>query len=208
MSIYLYSGTPGSGKSLHAASDIRLALNRANTRPVLGNFELAQNAPVKHPEFFRYYPNHELTPDRITDYADWFWTNSGVPFREDYIILCIDECQLLFNSREWTNKDRMRWLEFFSQHRKYGVRVLFIAQADKMVDNQFRMMIEYEVKHRKLSNFGVWGALIGALFLGRLFLHVTYYYAMKERLETDWYVAKKADMRMYDSYKRFQRTEG
>lgn len=212
MSIYLYSGTPGSGKSLHAASDIRFSLNRANTRPVLGNFELAPDAPVKHPEFYRYYPNSELTPDKVTDYADWFWSNSGVPFREDYILLCIDECQLLYNSRESMLKDyrdvHMRWLEFFSQHRKYGVKVILIAQADKMIDNQFRMMIEYETKHRKLSNFGVWGAIVGAFFLGRMFLQVTYYYGLKERLSTDWYVARNADMRMYDSYKRFQRAEG
>lgn len=211
MSIILYSGRPGSGKSIHAASDIRYALNRANTRPVIGNFELASDAPVKHPELYRYVPNQELTPDKVTDYADWFWDNSGVPFREDYILLCIDECQLLYNSRESMLKSyrdvHMKWLEFFSQHRKYGVKVILIAQADKMIDNQFRMMIEYECIHRKLSNFGIWGAIIGAFFLNRLFLQVTYYYSLNERLQIDWYFASKKDMRMYDSYKRFARTE-
>ena len=59
MSIYLYSGTPGSGKSLHAANDIRLALNRKN-RPVLGNFELSQVAPVKSRDNYVYIPNEVL----------------------------------------------------------------------------------------------------------------------------------------------------
>lgn len=206
MTIYLYSGTPGTGKSLHAANDVRFALNR-RMRPVIGNFEIDADAPVRHPENYRYVPNSELTPKLLTDFADAFWESLGWDeFREDYILLVLDECQLLFNSREWSAKDRLAWLEFFSQHRKYGYKVLFIAQSAKMVDNQFRMLIEYEVNHRKVSNMGIIGDILGLLTFNRLFCQVLYYFQMGERLGCTWYLALRADMRMYDTHKRFART--
>lgn len=206
MTIYLYSGTPGTGKSLHAANDVRFALNR-RMRPVIGNFEIAPDAPVRHPDNFRYVPNAQLTPKLLTDFADGFWDAFGWDeFREDYITLVLDECQLLFNSREWSANDRLAWLEFFSQHRKYGYKVIFIAQSSKMVDNQFRMLIEYEVNHRKVANMGIIGDILGLLTFGRLFCQVSYYFQMNERLGASWYLARGADMRMYDTHKRFERT--
>lgn len=102
-------------------------------------------------------------------------------------------------------QNRLEWIEFLSQHRKYGYRVILCAQSDKMVDNQFRMLIEYEVKHRKLSKFGVWGWLISRLLLGRGFLWITYYYQTQERLATDWYLGNRKDFSMYDTRKKFER---
>lgn len=93
MTIYLYSGTPGTGKSLHAANDIRFQLNRRRPHPVIGNFELSQSAPVRHPEFFSYYPNEDLTPDLLTTHADNYWDGCGHDFKEDYLTLVLDECQ-------------------------------------------------------------------------------------------------------------------
>lgn len=206
MTIYLYSGTPGTGKSLHAAHEIRFQLNRGRPHPVLGNFRLSENARVRHPENFYYYDNQELTPDLLTDFADGFWNDSGLRFKEDYLTLVLDECQLLFNSRLWTAKDRLAWLEFFSQHRKYGYQVMFIAQSAKMVDNQFRMLIEYELKHRKVSNLGPMGAVLGLLFFNRLYMHINYYFQTNERLGMDWYLASSKDFSMYDTHARFERT--
>lgn len=206
MTIYLYSGTPGTGKSLHAAHDIRYELTRKYPRPVLGNFQLAEDAPVLARNDFHYWPNSDLSVDLLTDFADDYWDNSGRRFKEDYLTLVLDECQLLFNSRLWSQKDRLGWLEFFSQHRKYGYRVIFIAQSAKMVDNQFRMLIEYEYLHRKVSNLGLIGALIGFMTFGRLYWHINYYYPTSERLGTDWYLATNKDFRMYDTHARFART--
>lgn len=89
MTVYVYSGTVGSGKSLHAANDIRHTLNLG--RPVLGNFELAPDAPVKNRENYRYYPNSELCPQLLTDYACKWWDSHE--FKEDRIALVLDECQ-------------------------------------------------------------------------------------------------------------------
>lgn len=74
-----------------------------------------------------------------------------------------------------------------------------------MVDNQFRMLIEYEVKHRKMSNAGLAGWLMSLPFRGRLFVRVLYYYQMNERLSSEWFIPRKADMLVYDTNAVFQR---
>lgn len=204
MTIYLYSGTPGTGKSLDAARQVRDVINRRKPRPVIGNF--AVNGDVLwHPESYHYVPNWELDPVWLVEFANDYWETSGRRYREDYITLVLDECQLLFNSREWSAKDRLAWLQFFSQHRKAGFRVIFIAQAAKMVDNQFRMLIEYEVMHRKVSSAGIAGRLLAAPFLGRLFVRVTYYYQMGEKLGSGWYLMRRKDAALYNTNAVFER---
>lgn len=206
MSIHVYTGTPGSGKSLHAASDIRFQLTRKYPRPVIANFDLGKKAPVSpkvRNELFHYIPNDEMSADAITSIADRYWSESGRPFQEDYITLVIDECQLLFNSRLWTQKSRMQYLEFLSQSRKVGIKVILIAQATKMIDNQFRMLIEIEHNHRRVSSFGPIGAAVALPFGGRLFLVVRYLYQCNERLGMSLFRGSRLDLKMYDSYVRF-----
>lgn len=203
MTIYLYSGTPGSGKSLHATADIKDALFwRRYPRDVICNYDLA--LPESKRPFFHYKPNSELHPSWLVDFSKEYFKSHK--FGEDKILLVIDECQLLFNSREWNNPERMAWLEFFSQHRHYGYKVIFVAQSDKMVDRQFRALIEYDVNHRKLSNFGLVGALMSLMFLGRLHVAVTRYYGLSERVGVHWFVARKGIFKLYDSYTSFRRT--
>lgn len=211
MSIMLYTGTPGSGKSLHAAHDIRWCLNkpRGEMQPVICNFEV-NVTKVKRPDAFQYVPNEELTPAYLTDYAEAFWRGTQRPFSEDYLLLVLDECQLVFNSRNWMSKgsgrgdSRMDWLEFLSQHRKYGYRVLLIAQSAKMIDNQFRMLCEYEINHRKVAHMGMVGAAIAAAFGGRLFMRVRYLFQTNERLGMQLALGHKSDMALYDTYAKLR----
>lgn len=203
MSIYVYTGTVGTGKSLHAAHEIRFQLNRRSPRPVVANFPIRKSA-VRHPECFTYVPNDELSPQFLVDFATRFWSSVDF-FREDYINLVIDEAQLLFNSRRWSSSDRMAFLEFFSQSRKYGYKVIFIAQSAKMIDNQFRMLIEFEVNHRRFSSMGVIGGVLGLLTLDRVFMHVTYLFQTNERLGAGLYLLRMRDVDVYDSYARFER---
>lgn len=207
MSIHIFTGTPGSGKSLHAAAVAREALMRRNPKLVIANFELAKDAPVQGSarDLFCYVPNAEMSADRITSLAESYWETSGRPLREDYITLIIDEAQLLFNSRLWSAKDRMSYLEFLSQSRKVGVKVILVAQATKMIDNQFRMLIEVEHNHRRVSSIGPIGYLATMLCGGRLFLCVRYLYQVNERLGMDLYRFSRKDMQMYDTWSRFDR---
>ena len=161
MTITLYSGTPGSGKSLHAARTIRDWL-RYKKRPVVANFAIKK--PEDWKGEFHYIPNMEITPERLLSISREYFKEHS--FKEDYILLVLDECQLLWNSRNWEDPRRMDWLEFFSQHRKYGYQVIFIAQDARMIDRQFRSLIEYEVNHRKAGNYGTFGMILKLLAFG------------------------------------------
>lgn len=195
--VYLFSGTPGSGKSLHTAKDI---IDRAILgKPVIGNF------PVDLSRYCRadytYCPNDALTPEFLIGYSrEYFKTHR---FREGAILLVIDECQLIFNAREWQQSGRAQWLSFFTQHRKYGYNIYLVAQFDRMIDRQIRSLIEYECIHRKASNFGFGGKLFSLAAGGNLFVCVTMWYPLKARIGSEFFKCKKRYYRIYDSYASF-----
>lgn len=199
MTIYLYSGRPGSGKSLHAAKDVMYDLKN-DRKPVITNFE------VRHDESWKghstYVPNCDLSAEYLCDFASDTWRVRD--FAEDGILLVVDEAQLLWNSRNWQDNNRMEFLQFMSQHRKFGYKIILIAQSDIMIDKQFRTLIEYEVFHRKASNYGAFGRLIKLLCFGEMFIASTYYYEQKNvKLDTQWYRYDKKAAAIYDSYKTF-----
>lgn len=198
--IRLYSGTPGSGKSLHNARDI---ITRSKFgEPVIGNFECDLHSYKKAK--YTYCPNDKLTPDFLREYSRQFF-NGRRPGAKDEgsILLVIDECQLMFNSREWQRENRNQWLEFFTQHRKLGYDITLIAQFDRMIDRQIRSLIEYEFIHRKLSNFGFKGWVLSLLMGGNTFVAVQMWYPLKERLGAEFIHARKSLWSIYDSYALF-----
>lgn len=197
MTIYLYSGTPGSGKSLHATRIIKDSLDYK--KPVIANYNLIH----KNSDYFTYRSNSEMTPQFLVDFATEYWQDHR--FKEDHILLVLDECQLLFNSREWQNNSRMQWLEFFSQHRKYGYEIVFVAQFDRMIDRQIRSLLEYEFVHRRMGNFGWKGKMFKLLTLGELFVCVKRFYPLREKVGVECFKARKSIFRMYDSYGAFAR---
>ena len=202
--IHLYSGTPGSGKSLHTARDIRDAL-RIRKIPVIANFDV-NHSLRNYDRLFTYLPNDRLDPSFLEDFArNWF---AGRKVREDSILLVIDEAQLVFNSRAWQHGQRMDWIQFFSQHRHFGYKVVLIAQFDRMIDRQIRSLIEIETNHRKLGNFGMKGLILSLPFRGRLFLGVSYYYGLKEKVGTCWLLPRRAYFKVYASYNRFEKVAG
>ena len=213
--IVLFTGTPGSGKSLDAAHEIRYVLNkpRGEIQPVIANFDV-NTSNVRRPDAFHYYTNEDMTPKLLCDFADHFWQTTSRRFSEDYLLLVLDEVQLIFNSRNWMDKgrransgggdSRLDWLEFLSQHRKYGYKVILIAQSAKMIDNQFRMLCEYEINHRKVQHMGYVGSFVSTLFANRLFMRVKYLFQTNERLGFNMSIGRKADMAMYDTYAKLQ----
>lgn len=201
--IYLYTGTPGSGKSLHTARLIHDHL-RIKKKPVIANFDI--NPATKGIERFTFKPNTQLTPDFLYGYSKDYWKGESV--REDTILLVIDEAQLVFNSRSWSQGQRMDWIEFFSQHRHFGYKVVLIAQFDRMIDRQIRALVEIEVNHRRMDNFGLKGKLLSLPFGGKLFCSVSYYYGLKERLSSEWHLPRRRYFRLYDSYGRFRQVDG
>ena len=150
--INLYSGTPGSGKSLHVAQDIKWYLE--HNKPVITNFYFKANlCKCKKYGGFLFIPNDELTVDKLIDFSELYKEERKKDnLEEESILLVIDECQILFNAREWNNIYRKDWVSFFSQHRKLGYKIVLVAQYSEMIDKQIRALIEYEYIHRKVSN--------------------------------------------------------
>lgn len=201
--IDLYTGTPGSGKSLHTAEIIMNWVSRWKS-PVIGNFPFRSKAC--HPKgwgSYLYVPNDKLEPDLLFYFSEEYRKIRGwdrVP--EEHILLVIDECQLKFNSRDWHRSDRAGWLSFFTQHRKAGFRIILVCQFDLMIDKQIRALVEYEHIHRKIKNIGKMGWFLNFIVGGNLHVDIKLYKPLSEKVETHFYKANKQICTLYDSYAR------
>lgn len=200
--INLYSGTPGSGKSLHTAKEIRSRL-RHSKRFIIGNFYVNTKMIKKRKGDYILVLNDRLTPDRLLQFSRKLSRHLGRRLKEGEILLIIDEAQLLFNAREWQNLARNGWLSFFSQHRHYGYDIILAAQFDRMLDRQVRCLLEYETIHRKVSRFGVIGAIIGLLTGKNLYIAIEKWYPLKEKVGSSLFVGTKKLFELYDSYNHF-----
>lgn len=206
--IYLYTGTPGSGKSYHVAKDIYFYLYHCCN--VIANFDINVDAVPsrkRHPRgYFFQKENHELDPDWLMEFAILCHNrNQRGRIIEGQTWFIIDECQLLFNCRSWNGEGRDKWNSFFTQHRKYGYNIILITQFDRLVDRQIRSLVEYEVKHRKANNFGIGGFFVSLFLLGRpLFVAITYWYGARERCGSSMCIGIEKYYRIYDSYKLFE----
>lgn len=198
--VFLYSGTPGSGKSLHIAHNICNMLR--NGYSVVANFEINKSrVKFHHGSVFNYAPNDVMTPERLIAYSQFYFKNHK--FKEGKINLIIDEAQIVFNAREWNVGGRAAWLSFFTQHRKYGYDIYLIAQFDRMLDRQIRSLIEYEYIHRKIKNFGVGGWILNLIGGGGLFIAVKIWYPLQEKIGQELFRYSRKYEKLYDSYKSF-----
>lgn len=195
--IYFYSGTPGSGKSLHVARDIYNRLNKNKKNPrVIANFMINTNMIKNRNAVFIYKDNEDLTVGYLLDYA----LKNHTLGQENQTLVVVDECSIIWNAREWQNNhNRMDWLKFFTQHRKLGYNMIVISQNDRQVDKQIRMQFEYEIKHRKVNNFK-----IGRLLPFSAFLAIEYWYGVNERIGMEFFGYKKKWGKFYDSYATFE----
>ena len=193
--IYFYSGTPGSGKSLHVAKDIYNRLFKRK-KPVIANFDINHNLynSKRKKGDFLYLDNSDLTPEYLINYSidKKFY---GV---EGSCLVVIDECQILFNPRSWNDKYRINWVNFFTQHRKYGYDFILISQFDRLVDRQIRSLFEYEIKHRKVNNFKG-----GELIPFSTFVAVSKWYGVNEKIGQEFFIYKSKYGKMYDTFKNF-----
>lgn len=205
--IELYSGTPGSGKSLHVAKIIRERLRMYNC-VIIGNFYVNQNTVKKRKGTYIYVDNSRLEPERLIKFAIRYARHKGRRLKEDELYLFIDEAQLLFNSRDWQLIKTSGWVSFYSQHRKLGFYIGLIAQFDRMLDRQIRSLVENEIKHRKVSRAGLFGKLLGFLTGDNLFIYIKIWYPMKQKVYSEFFLGTKKVYDLYDSYGFFQTIEG
>lgn len=208
--ITLFSGTPGSGKSLHLAQVLYDRIKLDNC-VVIGNFAFNTKAiKGKKRGVYISIDNNRLKPDRLIKFSNMYRKRycKGKPIKEGRFTLVIDECQILFNSREWQMAGRNEWLSFFTQHRKFGFDIILVSQFDRMIDRQIRSLIEYEKIHRRVNNYGTFGKIVALASGGSLFVSVHMWYPLKQRLGAEFFVAKKKYYGLYDTYKMFDTVKG
>lgn len=195
--IYLYSGTPGSGKSLDSIRDITTKLKLGGN--VISNFpiDVTKIKPKKGIKLgkFIYKSNQELSVKFLTDFAK----NNHVKGKEAQTLIVIDEAQALFNPRDFRDINRKGFNHFFSLHRHLGYNVILITQNDRLLDKQIRCLIEYEIKHRKVNNF----KFIGKILPFSTFACITYWYGVREKIDVNFFRYSKKLSSMYDSYALF-----
>jgi len=191
--IYFYSGTPGSGKSFCTAKEIwqRLRLKRDIISTVNINLDKISDGGKKVLGKFTYKPIMDITPEYLYEYA----FKNHKKGKEGQTLLILDECQIIFNPREYQLKNRAEWILFFTKHRHLGYKIIMISQNDRLIDRQIRSLFEYEVKHRKVNNRGfLW------MLPFKCFAQISYWYGVKERLSGKFIIFKKKYAQIYDSY--------
>lgn len=200
--ISLYSGTPGSGKSLHMAHDIRERLQCNNTITI-GTFYINTKRVKKCRGQYIRVKQSRLTPHRLYLFSRRLSKHLGRRLREGEIVLFIDEAHRMFNSRDWQNVSRSGWNTFFSEHRHYGFDIVLCCQMDRQLDRQVRGQIEYEYIHRKVDRAGKFGKFLGIVMRGNLFVWIKKWYPIKEKVDTQFFVGNKHLYSVYDSYEIF-----
>lgn len=214
--ITLYSGTPGSGKSYHTAYKIYMGLRHG--RNFICNFPVnIYNVGMGQTEYwvkkiipsysgrhrklgnFVYRKNSEMTVEFLVEYAK---KNHSLK-KEGETVIVIDEAGMIYNPRSWNNEERMKWIEFFSLHRHYGYDVILVSQSDRMIDRQIRAFVEYDIRHRKLNNYKLLGAILGLLSGGCVFGLVEYWYGVKEKIGFQTLRYNKKIASIYDTFLLF-----
>lgn len=211
--ITCFTGTGGSGKSLDAAREVYVTTRRYK-KSVIANFEVNKDVLYRkcdtHGEFI-YVKEDDLTVDYLYQYAyehhfkknpdgSYMLDKDGnfIMVGEAQTLIIIDECQRKFNPRDTSRKDRLKWVEFFCEHRHWGYNILLITPMTKLVDQQIMGCVEYEVRHRKLNNYAIFKLLPFACFAG-----IIYWHGVREKIDCYYFNYKKRYNGLYNTFKMF-----
>lgn len=221
--ISLWSGTPGSGKSLHCAheikDDLRFNKNVISTCYIDTTYcfmskiqELIFNLSKgkihlynedERQKNFHYIPIEEITPAYLYDFAAKYHKFG----KEHQTTLVLDECVAIFsptvladNIQRWNE-----WDEFFRKHRHLGYNVIIIPQSKRLISRKVIEYCEFEVKHYNRKNHGNFGFIL-SLLLGSLFSWALYWRGTKECLEQHFFRYSYLYGSMYNSYSMFDET--
>lgn len=195
--ISLYSGTPGSGKSVHLIIQMLNALRWG--KHVIANFPIKFNKKeIKkgYEQRFHFWTNENITVDNLINFSVDY--DIITKQKEGQVLIVIDEAGGRFNCREYSRSDRAVWIDFMSQHRKLGFDILLVAQNDRMLDRQIRGYIETEVKHRKVNNFGPFWIIPWPVFVG-----IEYWYTAKQKVESSFFIYRPSIGKRFDTAKLF-----
>jgi hypothetical protein len=130
MAIHIYSGIPGSGKSLKLADTFAQLLERNKKyykqsgikREIVLNLKLSSQMEVKAQGFFRYWKD----PSELVKLRD--------------VDVIFDEVATYLDSTQWANVplEFKRWLQL---HRHYGIDIFGTTQEFGMIDISMRRLV-------------------------------------------------------------------
>lgn len=196
--ILFMTGTPGSGKSYSMAHKIKESLHQEKNviSTVQINLNKITNNGKRKIGVFEYIPIFELTPEKLYRFA----VKNHIKGKEKQTLVFIDECQLIFNTREYSKSNRMPWIEFFSTHRHMGFDIYLITQNDRTIDRQIRSLVEHEVKHKKINN-RLWFLPV-TIFTA---VELWYCHTNKIKISSKFILFRRSVSKIYDSYVVFDK---
>lgn len=226
--IELYSGTPGSGKSLHTSKEIsewlragkyvistcyidtdlcflnpfqKWYVNHFNKKPE----KIKRN---KKADNFYYIPIEEVSPEYLYEFA----AKKHVFGKEHQTIVFLDECVAIFSPTVLAEdkggiKKWNAWDEFFRKHRHVGYDVVMIPQSKKLIARKVIEYAEFEVKHYNRKNQGFIGWLFSMFVGGSLFSWSKCWRGTGQQpFEQGFFTYKPLYGLMYNSYSMFYST--
>lgn len=197
MAISLYTGSPGSGKSLHCTSNIIKSLEKGVN--VISNYSIDISKINCHQKaIYRHLTDSEITVEYLIEFA----LKNHVKGKEGQTMLVLDEAQLKFNSRSWQEKNRILWTKFFTVHRHLGYEVIMATQKDTFLDSQIRGLVEYEFIHKNLKKSKL-GDIIP--FMPNIFICIKVWYHSKMKIAASYFLMSKKVTSCYDSYIMFDK---
>lgn len=210
MSVCLYTGRMGHGKTMHMARDCYYYLRAGKTvisNQVL-NVGMLKNIKVgifkkRSLDIGNYIHKtvREISVKWLVNYAvNNLKKDKKGRVYENQFLLALDECHVLFNCRDYDRDDRNDWIEFFKEHRKIGYEIILVTQDIFAIDKQIRKIVEDEIRHRKIEKMGGLFAVIGWLCPFKVFACVTFNLAMRLKTGIDFFSGSKFLYEFFDSY--------
>ncbi len=165
MAIFV-EGVRGSGKSKIAVREIQTFLKSG--RRVATNLDIRQEllAPgattyitrlPDQPRSFDFELLGKAYPELDPDNPDTYDENK-------FGLVVVDELLTSFNSRSWSDKDRLACVSWMVQSRKLGWRLWLLAQDVDAVDKQLRETLLQEIWHCRSGKNFFSSPILGALF--------------------------------------------
>lgn len=196
--ISVYTGFPGSGKSLHAVSVIYAHVKGKGT--VISNIDLSgfQDNPYYLYRDFRWFKNVENVKNIASEH-----THDKIK-----TLFVIDEAQVIFDSRSWNEPGRMDWNVFFSMHRHYKCDFILITQSYQNLDKRIRANVEFQNQHVNIKNASRLSHMFLQFLPDFMFLSNRFYANTKERIGSSWIFCRKKYTRLYNTYDRVGLSDG
>lgn len=191
MSITLFTGTPGSGKSFHCTEIVVNSLKKGIN--IITNYPIDTSKIKDMKGEYIHLSEKYITVEYLKKHAKKY----HVKGKEKQTIVIIDEAQLLFNSRDWNSPDRKEWCSFFTIHRHLGFDFILATQKDDFIDKQIRGLIEYNHIHRNLKKSKLNNIFP---FMPTIFVEIVVWYSNNMKISSRFFRYKNYIGEVYDSY--------